>query len=876
MSQKKPKVNKAAYGIAKTFASQMLPKDADVLPDEAEQERLRSLEEEVMWERNQTYKSDVVERNLTQMIDVLHQRLNQLSEVVQQRNILCVEDGNGSSSLESREHSVTIADEFDDINPRLLKDPRAHLHKDSNLISDSKNDGVFIDPLRLVLKTKAMTDNAKKLENRLEESFGMVNMREGKGKGKSKGAASSKTRKSEAKKFEQKKAKRTTIEKDLNTNMELFQTRGVMDIAFQAPFDIPVVNTTCMSPTAIVNNLHSHAVAHASTQHAQDNYMHQNVSHKETHVRHSVLRPCSIEIDWPIPIKWPKNDPRHSRPENADGQFDPDLLLHYALERTQLPVYENTFRWLCTQPMVQECVVFLFWLCKVKFFQKDSRPADEAFLVDGVAQQYVRIIELLAVKTNAEYEKDYVYTYLPYILSNTVSWAFHYLCPGSRHLYTKGFHKTILLQVIQIFHGIQLCPATVKANWMKLFPDDQDNEADAETFPLLIASTPNDSNPKTALQDTFDPSATAGTGIGFGDTAISKPGLMAGDMLIDGEGDLDSLSASRVNSSPNKSVHSMSSAVSGRMSQSQSQSHLSQSNLLKPPLSKSKSVASGVKLSRLGNNALAGGFGGGSTIKLGNRFATTHGSEMLAQYSMMDSKDDNHLPPLGHLSLSQTVDPLCPTYLLTNNVPGKGVLDRTTLRQARTKPRNVRTVQRQHAEMMDAKSVSPVVQQFLKAPAPINGQSAQPVSRSVPISWAVGGGADTHRRVTIPRELHDELSAKIAASAMQNKKLSRKSHSDQMAIIKQNTKECEIVLSSGSTIISRFSLDLIKRQRNARSGSAGQNEAPPADLNEDITAQANFGENNSLLLDSDEEEDLENFLKSQGFLSEIPKTSDLN
>lgn len=862
---KKPKVNKAAYGIAKTFAAQLLPKEAEAaLPDEAEQERLRALEEEVMWEKNQTYKSDVVERNLTQMIDVLHQRLNQLSDVVKQRNILCAEDGNGSSSIESKEHSVTIADEFDDINPRLLKDPRAHMHKDSNLISDSKNDGVFIDPLRLVLKTKAMTDNAKKLENRLEDTFGMVNMREGKGKGKSKGAAASKTRKSEAKKFEQKKAKRTTLEKDLNTNMELFQTRGVMDVCFQAPFDIPVVNTTCMSPTAIVNSLHSHSVVHSSTHNAQDNYMHQNVSHKDKEVRQAVLRPCSIEIDWPIPIKWPKNDPRHHRPENADGQFDPDLLLHYALERTQLPVYENTFRWLCTQPMVQECVVFLFWLCKVKFFQKDAQPSDEAFLVDGVAQQYVRIIELLAVKAHAEYEKDYVFTYLPYILSNTVSWAFHYLCPGSRHLYTKGFHKTILLQVIQIFHGIQLCPATVKANWMKLFPDDvQDNEADSETFPLLIASTASDGGPpRSAALDAFATADSAGIGFGFADTAASKPGLMA-DASVDGDGGVDSTGSNsqqrRV--SPDKSVASGSAA-----------SLTSSRNLLKPPLSKSKSTPTGVKLGRTGGLSLSGGFGGAS-LKLENRFAHTHGTEMLAQYSLQDSKDDTHLPPLGRMALSQTVDPLTPTYLHTNSLPGQGVLDRTTLRQARTKPRHVRTVQRQHAERMDAKSVSPVVQQFLKAPAPINGQSAQPVSRSVPISWAVGGGADTHRRVTIPRELHDELSAKIAASAISNKKLSRKSHAEQMAIVKHNAKECEIVLSSGATTISRFSLDLIKRQRNARSGSAGQNDVA-GDINEDISAQAAFGESNSVLLDIDEEEDLEAFLRSQGFLSEVPKVPD--
>ena len=254
-------------------------------------------------------------------------------------------------------------------------------------------EGVFIDPLRLVLKTKQTTENAKKLEIRLEESFGMVNLRENKGKGKNKGAIAAKTRKSDAKKFEQKKAKRTTLEKDLQTNMEMFVTRSVMDpdIHFSAPLEIPIAKVRCESPNSIVNHIRPQISAQASTHTANDNLMHCNTVQHKHEIIESV-RPCSIEIEWPIPIKWPKHDYRSHRPINVDGQFDPDLILHYALERIQLPNYENTFRWLCIQPMVQEALIFLFWLCKVKFFQKDSTPLDEAFLINGVAQQYARIM----------------------------------------------------------------------------------------------------------------------------------------------------------------------------------------------------------------------------------------------------------------------------------------------------------------------------------------------------------------------------------------------------------------------------------------------------------------------------------------------------
>ena len=47
-----------------------------------------------------------------------------------------------------------------------------------------------------------------------------------------------------------------------------------------------------------------------------------------------------------------------------------------------------------------------------------------------------------------------------------------YLHAGSRHLYTRGFKKTIYMQIIQVMYGIQLCPSTVKVSWAKVFPED--------------------------------------------------------------------------------------------------------------------------------------------------------------------------------------------------------------------------------------------------------------------------------------------------------------------------------------------------------------------------------------------------------------------
>lgn len=173
--------------------------------------------------------------------------------------------------------------------------------------------------------------------------------------------------------------------------------------------------------------------------------------------------------------------------------MDPTLLLRYSVEKINLPSGENMFRWLVRQSTVQQYFVCLFWLIKVKFFEKDSDPENESFLLRGLSVEYVKIMDLLASHGHgAEYEKDFAYQYLPYILSNAVYFGFFFLCPGSRHIYTKSFKKTILLQVVKVMHGLQLCTASVKVLWVRLFPEDNhdaDDDLDdaTEIFPVQIA-----------------------------------------------------------------------------------------------------------------------------------------------------------------------------------------------------------------------------------------------------------------------------------------------------------------------------------------------------------------------------------------------------
>ena len=174
--------------------------------------------------------------------------------------------------------------------------------------------------------------------------------------------------------------------------------------------------------------------------------------------------------------------------------MQPELLLRYALERITLPSGEGMFRWLTKQTVMQQFFLYFFWFLKVKFFQKEvGNEEAEEYLLRLVSLENVRLMEIFTNRANAEHEKDFIFRFLPYVLAHAVYFGFYYLCPGSRHLYTRTFRKTTLLQIVQVMHGVQLCPISVKVTWAKLFPDEEREEEEAgggeetESFPTNIA-----------------------------------------------------------------------------------------------------------------------------------------------------------------------------------------------------------------------------------------------------------------------------------------------------------------------------------------------------------------------------------------------------
>lgn len=407
-----------------------------------QKELLQRFEAEVMGEQeeNKGTKSEIRARNYEQMVGVLKNKLMTLESATKKRMYLCEKDLDKTSTECSK--PTKISDDFDELNATTRPQREGGNNKvgggnhRDNLVS---SDTVFVDAVHLVVRTKQTTETGKKLEAQLEECFGSVNLRELKGK-KSKGGLNrpEKPKKSVRQKNEAKKQARNRLEKLLHANMENYVTRSVndQDMKFKAPID------------------------------PEDGQVHYDA-----------------KAYFPVSVKYHVDETKDQERLEKEGLSNPEgdmnlrVLLLYAIERISLQSGEALFRRMAKSVIMQEYLLALFWLVKLKFFQPDSTEDDEGYLLQLMAKNYVKIVEFMAVVAHAEYEKDYVFKYLPFIFCNAIYYAFHSLFPGSRHIYTRAFRKTILIQVVQIMHGVQLSQLSVKVSWAKFFPDDiQENE----------------------------------------------------------------------------------------------------------------------------------------------------------------------------------------------------------------------------------------------------------------------------------------------------------------------------------------------------------------------------------------------------------------
>ena len=292
---------------------------------------------------------DSVERNINQMIEVLRSKIGAMENAAKTRLRLCQEDLNNNSS-ESSDQAPKITEDYED-SPKFIgtrdQDIGSYIHRDNLVFSEV----VHINAAHLVIRTKAPTDAARKLELELEESYSSSKQRCG---GNLAGKSGQKkieiSKKNVQKRSDAKKIRRNKSEKDLQTNMEKYLTRSVMDadLQFRAPiaFTIPrqgssfSCSSTSSSSSAVKHqhgcgfeDEHVRASESCSTtitvpaalRQSSSDQMYDQATDAERLLSEAAYVTVSDEgkaaldqFKWPIAIKWPLGDPRSAHLGNAE------------------------------------------------------------------------------------------------------------------------------------------------------------------------------------------------------------------------------------------------------------------------------------------------------------------------------------------------------------------------------------------------------------------------------------------------------------------------------------------------------------------------------------------------------------------------------
>lgn len=132
-------------------------------------------------------------------------------------------------------------------------------------------------------------------------------------------------------------------------------------------------------------------------------------------------------------------------------------------------------------------------------------------LVEELSAKYVKMLATLLGNI------DYIFRIYPYAISSGVCWGFHYLFPGSRHLYTSEFKNEIYLFVCQLLLGLKLCPVSVQSMRRQYFPDEILDDANGKgkaAKPPLSASGGGSSSSTLIADLAFLPRIQSATAIG--------------------------------------------------------------------------------------------------------------------------------------------------------------------------------------------------------------------------------------------------------------------------------------------------------------------------------------------------------------------------
>ncbi|KAG7383271.1 hypothetical protein PHYPSEUDO_003894 [Phytophthora pseudosyringae] len=154
-----------------------------------------------------------------------------------------------------------------------------------------------------------------------------------------------------------------------------------------------------------------------------------------------------------------------------------NLLLLHTFERIHTNHGRRNFKRFLLSELSGALFEEVFWLVFCHFYQKDSL-AQQRTLADDISAKYVKMVAALRGSM------DYLFRVYPYAIASSVCWGFHYLFPGSRHLYTPEFKNDIYLFVCQLLLGLKMIPASVQSMRRQYFPEEVVDDIGAKIKPV--------------------------------------------------------------------------------------------------------------------------------------------------------------------------------------------------------------------------------------------------------------------------------------------------------------------------------------------------------------------------------------------------------
>eukprot|EP00644_Phytophthora_capsici_P007645 jgi/Phyca11/20760/fgenesh1_pg.PHYCAscaffold_72_\ len=115
-----------------------------------------------------------------------------------------------------------------------------------------------------------------------------------------------------------------------------------------------------------------------------------------------------------------------------------NLLLLHTFERIHTSHGRRNFKRFLLSELSGALFEEVFWIVFCHFYQKDSLDQQRT-LADEISAKYVKMVA--ALRGNI----DCLFRVYPYAIASGVCWGFHYLFPGSRHLYTPEFKNNVYL-----------------------------------------------------------------------------------------------------------------------------------------------------------------------------------------------------------------------------------------------------------------------------------------------------------------------------------------------------------------------------------------------------------------------------------------------